>query len=250
MGVTQGNGIGARLRAARERAGLSREALAFHSGVSWSAIAQVEAGRRTNLRPSTLSALAGVLGLTIDYLVAGSPARDSMFEHRALLYATHSEFMASAAPFLDEAVDRSEAALVVASQSKIASLRDELGPKADQVEFADSSTWLRTPASALAGFREFLDRAATAGVPWVRILGEPVWTGYSDGEIRVWACFESFLNLAFSSQPLTALCPYDSGKLDATVIRHACATHPHILEREELIPSSEYRDPASFILQL
>ena len=54
-----------------ERLGWTREALAFHSGLSWSAIAQVESGRRTNLRPSTLAALSRPLGVSIDYLVDG-----------------------------------------------------------------------------------------------------------------------------------------------------------------------------------
>src|ERR1700761_4783343 len=72
------SGIGSRLRAARERLGLSREALAFHAGISWSAIAQVESGRRSQLRPSTLLALATALGLTIDYLVSGRYASTAM----------------------------------------------------------------------------------------------------------------------------------------------------------------------------
>jgi transcriptional regulator with XRE-family HTH domain len=248
--VSQTNGIGARLRAARERAGLSREALAFHSGVSWSAIAQVESGRRTNLRPRTLSALARALGVTIDYLVAGHPATDLMFEHRALLYDSHAEFLASAVPFLAEAPDRSEAALVVTSKSKIASLRKQLGTDADAVEFADRSSWYRTPTGALDGYRAFLDRAADTGAPWVRILGEPVWTGRSDAEIRLWARYESFLNLAFSSRPLTLLCAYDRRKLDAAVIGHARATHPRTLEHDSLTLSSAYCDPATFLLQL
>src|SRR5438445_8615473 len=88
MGSSAQNGLGARVRAARQRRGWSREALAFHSGISWSAIAQVESGRRTNVRPSTLHALALALGVTIDYLVAGRSVAAPMMEHQALLYAT------------------------------------------------------------------------------------------------------------------------------------------------------------------
>ena len=54
--------IGESLKAARERLGWSREALAYHSGVSWSAIAQIESGRRKDVRLSSLSALAEALG--------------------------------------------------------------------------------------------------------------------------------------------------------------------------------------------
>ena len=61
--------MGTRVRAAGVRLGWSREALAVRSELSWSAIAQVESGRRKNVRPQTLSALAEALGVTIDYLV-------------------------------------------------------------------------------------------------------------------------------------------------------------------------------------
>ena len=55
--------LGESLKAARARAGWSREALAYHSGVSWSAIAQIESGRRNDVRLSSLSALAEALGV-------------------------------------------------------------------------------------------------------------------------------------------------------------------------------------------
>ena len=42
MGGVAASRIGHSLRAARARAGFTREALAYHSGVSWSAIAQIE----------------------------------------------------------------------------------------------------------------------------------------------------------------------------------------------------------------
>ncbi|HEX7144902.1 MAG TPA: helix-turn-helix transcriptional regulator, partial [Gaiellaceae bacterium] len=92
------NGIGARVRSARTRLGWTREALAFHSGLSWSAIAQVESGRRTNLRPDTLFALGTALGVTIDYLVHGGVSSPVMFRHRALLYGTDRGFADAVVP--------------------------------------------------------------------------------------------------------------------------------------------------------
>jgi len=242
-------GIGPRVRAARERLGLSREALAYHSGVSWSGIAQVEAGRRTNLRPGTLLALARALGVTIDYLVAGGAQAGSMFEHRLLLYATDAEFLASAVPFLAEAVERPEPALAVLSAAHIRALRRRLGARARDVEFAEQSTWYRAPATALAGYRAFVFKAIEAGAPWVRILGEPVWTGRSAPELRLSAQYESLLNLVFSHMPVTLLCPYDTRELDATVLEYARATHPDAVEHEALMPSPQYTEPATFLLQ-
>src|SRR5258708_25386402 len=74
--------IGESLKTARARLGWSRVALAFHSGVSWSAIAQIESVRRQDVRLSRLAALADALGASLDYL-PGSPAALSphLFPH-------------------------------------------------------------------------------------------------------------------------------------------------------------------------
>jgi transcriptional regulator with XRE-family HTH domain len=249
MQATPEMGIAPRLRAARERLGLSREALAYHSGISWSAIAQAEAGRRTNLRPRTLLALAHTLGVTIDYLVAGGAEAGSMLQHRALFYDTNDAFVAIAAPFLAEGLERSEAALAVTSAARIKSLQDRLGAQAGAVQFAEHSTWYRTPAAALDGYRQFMTKAVDAGATWIRILGEPVWAGRSKTEVRLWARYESLLNLVFSGAPVTVLCPYDTQALDASVLDYAHATHPHATEHETLIPSPHYADPGTFVLQ-
>lgn len=58
---------GARLRAARERAGLTRDVLAYRSGRSVSTIIDLEAGQRrdgsaVNPRSATLRSIAGAIG--------------------------------------------------------------------------------------------------------------------------------------------------------------------------------------------
>lgn len=242
-------GFAHRLRAARERLGFTREALAYHSGISWSAIAQIEAGRRTNVRPRTLLALAHTLGVTIDYLVAGGARPESMLQHRALLYGTDDAFVTIAAPFLAEGLERSEAALAVTSAARITSLRNQLGAQADAIHYAEHSTWYRTPVAALDGYRQFVTKAVDEGATWVRILGEPVWAGRSETEVRLWARYESLLNLVFSGAPVTMLCPYDMRALDASVLECAHATHPLATEHEALIPSPHYADPGTFVLQ-
>jgi transcriptional regulator with XRE-family HTH domain len=240
--------IGRRLRAARDRAGLSREALAYHSGVSWSAIAQVEGGRRTNLRPRTLAALARSLGVTIDYLVTGSVRTPAEVDHRALLYESDAEFLEHAISFLAEAAEREEAVLAVTSKARIRRLRAGLGALADRVEFADRVAWYRTPGRAFDSYRRFTDDAVASGASWVRILGEPVWRGRSDAQVRLWARYESLINLAFSARPVTLLCPYDVSQLDPAVIEYARATHPRTVERDSLTPSRVFSDPGLFVL--
>jgi transcriptional regulator with XRE-family HTH domain len=242
-------GIGGRVRATRQRLGLTREALAYHSGVSWSAIAQVEAGRRTNVRPGTLDALARALQVTIDYLVSGAMSSGPMLEHRALLYEDDDRFLAAAAGFLAEAADRSEAALAVTSLAKRKELRDALGAKAKHIKFADQTDWYRSPAQALSGYRQFVKKSVARGASWVRILGEPVWSDSSE-DVLAWSRYESLLNLVFSSSPLTVLCLYARNVLDDEVLKQACATHPQMLEQGTLHPSPSFCDPGSYILAL
>ncbi len=237
-------GIGGRLRSARRRLGWSREALAFHSGISWSAIAQVEIGRRQNLRPTTLQALAAALGVTIDYLVTGRGLLDPMFQHRALIYRDDTEFLAATMPFLSDAVDAGEAALAVTSPAKIVLLRERLGARATGVEFAEHEDWYSTPVAALARYRGYLSARLEAGSPWVWMVGEPVWTGRSSAEIKAWARYESLVNIEFKGNPATILCPYDASVLSHKIIAAARATHPATPGADV----SSFADPSAFVL--
>jgi transcriptional regulator with XRE-family HTH domain len=232
--------IGERVRTARERLGWNRETLAFHSGVSWSAISQVESGRRSNLRLATLSALASALAVSIDYLVTGQPSAPPMLEHRALLYKDEDEFAASIVPFLNEAAERAEPALAVTTDENIELLRDRLGSAAESVEFVERSSWYPAPRAALAGYSEFLDKAIAAGGNWVRIVGEIAWDPVDEPAVVAWGHYESLLNLTFATMPATVVCPYDMRALSPEIVDVARATHPHIIDSTGVTGSSRY----------
>jgi transcriptional regulator with XRE-family HTH domain len=217
--------------------------------VSWSAIAQIETGRRVNLRPATLSALANALGLSIDYVVSGRAGTPRMLEHQALIYEADEEFVTVTAAFLREALDRSEPALVVTTTANRERLRKDLGPAANKIVFADRTSWYATPVTALTGYRAFLQSRLEAGADWVRAVGEPPWSGGDASELRRWSLYESLVNIAFGSDPLTLLCPYDARTVDAQIISQVRATHPHTVEREALSASEDYLDPAAFVLE-
>jgi transcriptional regulator with XRE-family HTH domain len=242
-------GIGTRLRAARERLGWSREALAVHSELSWSAIAQVESGRRRNLRPRTLSALAGALGVSIDYLLHGAPSSPAMLEHRVLVYETEQEFVETVGPFLSEGIERSEALLAVTTSGKIERLREYLGSDADRLELVEREGWYTEPGSALRSLEEFVNIKLRAGAPWVRMVGDPDWTTQSDSEPGLWTRYESLVNLVFAPLPTTLLCTYDKRSVSPEVVELALLTHPHTMGREGVAISSEYADPAGFVLR-
>jgi transcriptional regulator with XRE-family HTH domain len=74
--------VGARLRAQRERSGVGLRELARRLGISPSAISQIETGRS---RPSvsTLYAIVSELGMSLDELFSGTPAREGTPPERA-----------------------------------------------------------------------------------------------------------------------------------------------------------------------
>jgi transcriptional regulator with XRE-family HTH domain len=242
------NGIGHRVRTARRRLGWTREALAFHAGVSWSAVAQIESGRRTNLRPSTLAALAHALGVTIDYLVSGRAAAPVMLDHCALPYESVDEFATVVGSFVEEAIVRDEPILAVTTKANRKLLEKRLGADARHIEFADRSSAHRSPATALRTMSSFMNDRLEAGAGWVRIIGEPRWGGRSEGHDQLWTNYESLVNLAFSGAPASILCAYDECSLDPAIVKGAYATHPRTIENGEPVTSPHYVEPGEFLL--
>lgn len=243
----KGSEMGGRIRAARERLGWSREALAYKSSLSWSAIEQIESGRRRNARPGTLKALSRALGVTIDYLVSGgSPS--AMLSHQVLVYADDGGFLDAAAPFLCDGMERSEALLAVTTAKNIGILREQLGQSAKEVEFVEAETWYGSPVSALNAYRAFLDDKLAQGAQWARIVGDPGWPGRSEVEIRSWNQYESLVNLAFGPSPVTVLCTYDERSVHPAILNTAKLTHPWIVQGREIANNPMYRDPGEFVL--
>jgi hypothetical protein len=196
-------------------------------------------------------ALANALGVSVDYLV-GSEATLSpeLLRHRVLVYSSDEEYRATTVAFLRDGIARSEPALVVTAQRQLALLRDALGDDARHVEFRDSSEWLRTTRGAWNGFLTFLRDRFQSGAPWIRIIGEPVWTGRSPAEVIEWIRFESMLNLLLASSPATMVCPYDARGLPDTVLTAAQCTHPEVALAGDVTRNPAYREPVEFLLNL
>lgn len=236
--------VGMRVTAARQRVGMSRELLAVQSGLSWSAIAQIEAGRRPNPGAETIAALSRGLGVTTDYLL-GAPTA-SLLSHQALIYEDQADFVAIAGAFVRAGLTSGDATLVVTTPSNIEALKGDLDD--DRVRFADSADWYVSPRAAFAGYREFAGAALAGGAPWLRVIGEPVWSGLSDDDVAHWARYESLLNLSFASYPLTLVCPYDKSVLPPEILNHAEMTHCRTITSDETVDNDRYADPSEYCL--
>jgi transcriptional regulator with XRE-family HTH domain len=246
----QDPGIGIRLRAARARLGWSREALAFHSGVSWAGIAQVESGRRRDVRSGTLIALARALGVTTDYLVlGGADAGAGMCEHRLLRYRNEQELVSGVAPFLSDAVEQSGAALAVTKERNISLLRQAVGGAADSVQFVECSDWPSSPLAALNAYEEYCMTTLSDGVAWVRIVAELTWAGRSPAAARPWVRLESMLNLSLATLPVSILCVCDARSLRPPIERLLSVTHPGQTAPRGGAWASSGTDPRAFLLE-
>ena len=241
-------GIGLRLRAARARLGWSREALAFHSGVSWAGIAQVESGRRRDVRSGTLVALANALGVTTDYLVLGGGGA-SMCDHRLLGYRSDEELVEGVAPFLSDAVEQSGAALAVTSKRNASLLRQAVGRAAGGIRFVESSGWPASPLAALNAYEKFCATTLDTGAAWVRIVAELGWADRSPSAVRPWIRLESLLNLAFANRPVSILCVCDTRSLRPMMGRLLSVAHRDQTALGNGERASAKTDPRAFLLE-
>lgn len=242
--------LGESLRTARARARWTREALAYYSGVSWSAIAQIESGRRRDVRLSTLFALADALEVSVDYLIGTTAAiSPSLFEHRVLAYGNDEEYLEATVPFLVDGIELSHCLLAVTTGSKNALLRDALGERAEHVEFTDWADWYPSPKEALRRYRAFVEQKFDAGAVWIRIVAEAGWSGRSAFDIATWTRYESLINLAFATAPATIMCTYDVRLFPVDVVAEACCTHPHVADGSGVSASLTYRKPEDFLLE-
>src|SRR3954453_15023487 len=173
--------VAAAVRAGRQRRGGSRETLAHESGLSFAAITQIESGRRTELRVSSLVALADALGVSVDYLVRAEVAA-SLLDHRAHVYDSPEQLVELAGRVTHDGLAAGNAVLIVAPKPGLAAIRAALGSDAKRVSFGESSGWYTTPAQTTQRYVAFARDARTVGANWIDILGEPVWSGKSATE--------------------------------------------------------------------
>jgi hypothetical protein len=194
-------------------------------------------------------ALSRPLGVTIDYLVDGGQSPPTMLDHSAFHYRSDDQFKSTMGSFVAEGVARSEAVLAVTTGPNIELLREHLGTDARSVEFIDSSSIYSTPIAALGAFKAFIEDNVGRGAPWVRILGEPMWADRSEVEVRLWARYESLINLAFAASPLTVSCPYDERSVAPEILTQAHLTHPHTIGGTGPSQNPDYADPGTFALE-
>ena len=174
------------------------------------------------------------------------PEAGRRFRHEALFYQGLEGFISGTAPFLRDAIAADEPCLVVVSAPKIDALRQELGPDADRVDFADMRTVGHNPARIIPAWYDFVAER-TAGGRYIRGIGEPISPDRSPEALVECQRHESLLNLAFAdASAWWLMCPYDTSALDRPVVEEALRSHPYVLEDGTHRSSDSYSDLPDF----
>lgn len=159
------------------------------------------------------------------------------FRHHALIYRDDAEYAAGVGAFIADGLDRGEPVMVSVPREKHALLRERLNGGSDRVRFEDMREFGLNPWRIIPGVRSWVDEQGGARV---RFVGEPIWRGRSEAELREATRHESLINLAFKDSSAAILCPYDAA-LDARVLTRAGHTHPAFLDCDGCErPSDDY----------
>jgi anti-sigma regulatory factor (Ser/Thr protein kinase) len=140
------------------------------------------------------------------------------FQHDAFVYTSDEEFVRLATPFVRDGLATGEAIVAALPPTRIALLREALGPEGEQVGFIDMTVAGRNPARLIPMWRDALERNPGRRV---RGLGEPAYAGRNAAEYDEAMLHEGLLDIAFAHETrFRLLCPYE-----ATVGIDPTATH-------------------------
>jgi anti-sigma regulatory factor (Ser/Thr protein kinase) len=163
--------------------------------------------------------------------------------HLALFYRSVREYVTAAADFLTDGLKADERLLVLMpAGARAEALRDALDANLGHVAFVDMTDIGRNPARIIPALLAFV---GGDGERRARVIGEPIWPGRTDAEIREATRHEALINLAFGGADMTILCPYDAAGLPAEVIANACRTHPALARGPGAEVSTAYGGPGT-----
>jgi anti-sigma regulatory factor (Ser/Thr protein kinase) len=156
--------------------------------------------------------------------------------HEALPYFGHDQFVASSVAVLRDGLDRDERLIFLAPTAKIDDVRDALGPDGDDVTLVATDEHGRNPSRITTMLHSFQamdgDRRALG-------VNETIRSGLDPAMLFEAQLAESVLNAAaIASWPMSIVCMYDVGQLDADSRLEMRRGHPVI--RGEPVANDDY----------
>jgi hypothetical protein len=167
------------------------------------------------------------------------------YEHDALFYESDEELVASAAPFLRAALDRSEVVVLVCADRNASLLADALHGH-PRIAILDRSEVFRRVPAAIATYQRMAESHLAEGADRVRVVGE---IDFDRHDWEEWARFEALSNAVFEPYSLWSLCLYDIRRLRAEVLQAAERTHPRLITAADRAPNPRYVSPDRFLAE-
>jgi hypothetical protein len=162
--------------------------------------------------------------------VLGAATHPRYFRHEAFLYRSDEEFVTSVGSFARQGVAIGEAVAVALAEPRLSVIQAALGAAAEGVHVVDMAELGANPARIIPAWLRFVEQHC-AGGRRARAVGEPIWHARRPAEIVECQLHEALLNVAMPREsPLWLRCPYDAGRLPASVLAEAAATHPILLD--------------------
>jgi anti-sigma regulatory factor (Ser/Thr protein kinase) len=161
--------------------------------------------------------------------------------HQALFYEGDREYLDGVMRFIGPVLEAGEPVAAALPPEKGDLLRRQLMGSASRVEILDMFELGRNPSRIIPAVEGMLAR--NAGAP-LHYVGEPIWPGRSEEEIREATKHEALINLAWPGARIWVLCPYDTVGLDPQVLADAERTHPLVIRGADEQPSRAYHGPA------
>ncbi len=145
------------------------------------------------------------------------------FTHVAVLCAGTAEYIAAVEDFARTAATARAPLHVAVPRDRLGAVREALRFRSARAVVADMTDLGRNPARLIPAARSMTD-----DYPDERLycLWEPAWPGRSAAELCEIARHEVLCNLAFSGQPVTVACLYDTTVLGGDATGYAERTHP------------------------
>jgi hypothetical protein len=167
------------------------------------------------------------------------------YEHDALFYESEEELVASAAPFLRAALDRSEVVVLVCADRNASLLADALHGH-PRIGILDRAEVFRRVPAAIATYQRMAESHLAEGADRVRVVGE---IDFDRHDWEEWARFEALSNAVLEPYSLWSLCLYDTKRLRAEVLEAAERTHPRLITAADRVPNPNYVSPDRFLAE-
>jgi anti-sigma regulatory factor (Ser/Thr protein kinase) len=170
----------------------------------------------------------------------GLPADEGAM-HQALFYRDAEEYLDGVTQFVAPALATGEPVAIAVPAAKVSLMRERLAGFAEGVEMFDMVELGRNPARIIPAVETML---AKHDGKLLYYVGEPIWPGRSEEEVREATKHEALINLAWPGARIRVLCPYDATALNAGVLADAERTHPELISDGVHRASDAYSGPA------